>query len=105
MRLWALSMVVGIPDGLFWTLTAREVEAVLDRHTELERAANLRAGLVAATVVNVNLKKGAKLVQPRDFFDEKHREEDFMPVEHAQQAMDRWAAEHNARVAAKHGAS
>lgn len=105
MRLWAIATVVGVPDRLFWTLTAREVEAVLDRHAELERAANYRAGLVAATVVNVNLKKGAKPVQPRDFFDEGRDEEDFMSVEQASAALDLWAAQHNARVAAKHGAS
>lgn len=84
--------MAGIPDALFWNLTPFELAAVLDRVKEQEKRATLRAGLVAATIVNVNLKKGARLVQPSDFIVEPIREEDFMDADASAQMMDRWAA-------------
>lgn len=73
-----------------------EVDAVLTRCQELERAKYLRAGLIAATIVNVNKKRGSPLTKPSDFIKEAPRPEDFMGLEEAQQFMDNWAAAQNA---------
>lgn len=51
---------------------------------------------MAATIVNVNRKKGASLVQPRDFIREPLTEEDFLSVEASRALMNSWAAEQNA---------
>ena len=75
-----------------------EVEAVIERQNNLERARYIRAGLVAATIVNVNRKKGARLVRPEDFIREPVREEDFMTPEQALAMMDGWAIAHNQSV-------
>lgn len=88
--------MAGIPNELFWELTPPEVDAVLTRRNELERAKYLRAGLIAATIVNVNKKRGAPLTKPSDFIKEPPRPEDFMGLDEAQRFMDTWAAEQNA---------
>lgn len=61
------------------------------RRVEQDRAATLRAGLVAATIVNVHRRKGSRLVQPGDFIREAPKAEDYMDVETAKSFMDRWA--------------
>jgi hypothetical protein len=81
---------------VFWELTLREVEAVVERRAEQERRRDLRAGLIAATLVNVNRRRGSRLVQPQDFFRTGRKPEDFLTVEQATKAMDRWAEQHNA---------
>lgn len=78
---------------MFWELTPRETEAILERHKEAERREYLRAGLIAATVVNVNRRKGAKLIRPEDFLRELPKPEDFMDPEEAVTFMDRWATQ------------
>lgn len=88
MKLWSLAIYSGIPNELFWELTIDEVSEVLKRRTESERALTLRAGLIAATIINVNRKKGAPLVQPHDFLPET---EEYMSPEEARAFMDRWA--------------
>lgn len=80
---------------MFWRLAAPEVEAVLERRQSLERAAYLRAGLVAATVVNVHRKPGTPLVKPGDFLRERPKPEDYMDVEEAQVFLDHWAEAQN----------
>jgi hypothetical protein len=80
---------------LFWQLTLREVAEVFRCRAEEDKAAYIRAGLIAATVVNVNRRKGAKLVQPGDFFRTSPRPGDYMDLESAVKALDRWAEQHN----------
>lgn len=101
--MWADAHAAGISDELFWTLAPPELEAVLNRHADLERAKYLRAGLVAATIVNVNRKPGRPLVKPGDFIKERPRPEDFMNVEQARAVLDTWAEEQN-KAATEEGA-
>ncbi|MGH9255466.1 MAG: hypothetical protein ACRD3C_12975 [Vicinamibacterales bacterium] len=96
--MWAWAHVAGIPDELFWTLSVPEVEAVVERQNELERAKYLRAGLVAATILNVNRKPGTPLVKPGDFLRERPRPEDFWNVDEARAFLDRWAEAQNAII-------
>lgn len=63
--------------------------------TEQENA-NLRAGLIAATVANVHRRRGARSLKPSDFFRSR---EDVMTVEEAVRFLDRWADVQNRRVA------
>lgn len=63
----------------------------MDRLMEAEKREYLRAGLIAATIVNVNRRKGQRLVQPGDFIRERIKPDDFMSVEEATAKMDGWA--------------
>ncbi len=87
---------------MYWRLTRREVVAVLQaivkRVSEQNRAADLRAGLIAATITNVHRRKGAALVHPQDFVRMPKR---FMTVKEAQTHMNRWAKNINKTVAEK----
>ncbi len=67
------------------------MSAVLKITNARERAADLRAGLIAATIVNTNpyRKKGARTVYPGDFF--RIRKRVYMSVAEAQKFMGRWA--------------
>jgi hypothetical protein len=77
-------------------LTSGELEEVLKVRWNAEKREYLRFGLVAATVVNVNRRRGAPLVQPDDFFRERPKEADYMGVEEAQKELGMWAASLNA---------
>jgi len=77
---------------MFWDLTIHEVGAVFDRNADRERAANLRAGLVAATIANVHRKKGAPMMKPSDFLRQPIVR---MSPKEAAQFMDTWAAGQN----------
>jgi hypothetical protein len=83
---------VGIPNELYWELTQHEIAAVLELQTERQkietRSADLRAGLVAATIHNVFRKKGSRPVRPIDFLQGPRRH---MSVEDSKLVMDRWA--------------
>lgn len=46
------------------------LEAMVEKAQAEGKAATLRAGLIAAAVYNVNRKKGAYFLQPKDFLDE-----------------------------------
>ena len=96
MRLWSAAIIAGIPEDLFWRSSPQELGALFDRVNEKERGKYLRAGLIAATIVNVKRRRGAPLVQPGDFFRERVREEDYMDAAKSQKAMDAWAAVTNA---------
>jgi hypothetical protein len=63
-----------------------------------EKREYLRTGLIAATIVNVNRRKGTPLVEPGDFFRERPKESDFMSVEEATREMDLWASSMNASL-------
>lgn len=82
----------------------REVEAVLTQHAEQERRRDLRAGLVAATVVNVNRRKGARVVQAQDWFRPARKASDYLTPAEAVAVMEKWAKSHNKHVARKFGA-
>lgn len=88
-----MAIAAGLPDELFWDSTIQEVEEVLARRREQDRAEWTRAGMVAATIVNVHRPKGRPAVKPSDFFQERRapRESDYMSVEESIRAMDAWA--------------
>jgi hypothetical protein len=71
------------------------MEAVRLRQSALDEAANLRAGLIAATIINANpyRKKGSPPMKPTDFFREPVKAQS--PAEMAQ-VLDRLAARQNA---------
>jgi len=83
-----LALRCGIPNELIWDLAIPEIEAVVKLKVEDDRAATLRAGLIAATVLNVNRKKGTRLVQPTDFVS---MPDDYLSPEQAASYMDAWA--------------
>jgi hypothetical protein len=95
-QVWAESVAAGIDDALFWELTATEtrtlLEALMRRDGERERSALLRAGLVAAAVYNVNRKKGARPLQPKDFVREPVRH---LTPEQMDRALQAWASRVN----------
>lgn len=71
--------------------------AVINRREEYERRRDMRAGLIAATIVNVKRKRGARLTHPGDFFQSRDQK-NFMSPDEAARFMDRWAAQQNARL-------
>lgn len=89
--LWAKAVAAGIPDELFWRCDIEELvlllRAIHERDAAIERAANMRAGLIAAVIVNTNpyRKRGAPTVKPADFFREPTV--DRMTIEEAQMFM------------------
>jgi hypothetical protein len=91
-----LCLSIGVPDELFWRLTLREIEAVIDRHIEAERQRTLRAAFVAAAIYNVNRKKGAKIIQATDLIREPPKPEDYMTVEESRAMLNAWAKSINA---------
>jgi len=93
-------MAAGIPNALYWTLTPAEVVAVVREVALRERAANLRAGLIAATLMNIHRKKGSRLIQPGDFL---RRPREYMTVEAAQEFMHSWAKDMNQKHALASG--
>lgn len=86
---WARAVAAGIPDELFWRSTPAEIAALFrainERESALQRAANLRSGLVAAVLVNIHRKRGKPPVGPEDFFRDPKTER--MTIEEAQQFM------------------
>lgn len=97
-----MALLVGIPDELYWELTEEEVVAVLKLEAQRQRAANLRAGLVAATICNNNpyRKKGARRMKATDFIRGPKRH---MSVEEARKFMAGWAGDINKQVAKAKG--
>lgn len=92
-------MIAGVPEDLFWRSSPQELQALFTARKERDRESYLRAGLIAATVVNVNRKPGSRLIQPSDFLVEPPRPEDYMSVEEATAFMDNWATTTNQDVA------
>jgi len=70
----------------------QEVNAVLRVRYEKEKAAYLRAGLIAATILNVHSPKGRRKWKATDFISERPKAEDYMNVEQTARALDAWAA-------------
>jgi hypothetical protein len=68
----------------------------VDRESRRERAAVLRAGLVASAVYNVHRGKNQKAVQPRDFLrDDTKRSVQILPPEQMVSTMDKWMSQVN----------
>ncbi len=88
-----------MPNELFWDSTQQEVMAVLKARQRYERQANLRAGLVAATIINVHRKRGTRLVRPGDFLKVPRTAAQYMSLEEGQKHMGRWAKKVNAHIA------
>jgi hypothetical protein len=77
---------------VFWASSPRELEVLFKSYKERDRQSFLRAGLIAATIVNVNRRKGTALVQPGDFLREAPRAEDYLDADAARAMMDGWAS-------------
>lgn len=91
--MWSVALIIGIPDEVFWTLAPPEIYAAIEAYNERERRADMRAGLVAATLVNVNRSSSSQaLVRPEDFFKQRDRPEDYMSEEDALAELKAWAA-------------
>ena len=88
--MWASALNAGIPPDLIWELSVPEIEAVVGLKCEDDRAACLRAGLIAATILNVNIRKGARKYKPSDFVS---MPDDYMTPELAKAHLDAWARE------------
>ncbi|GAF67928.1 unnamed protein product [marine sediment metagenome] len=89
--------MIGMPNELYWDSTREEVDAVFRQRADYDaaqnKAANLRAGLVAATLINIYRKPGARTVKPSDFVVQ---ERQYMSPKEGRTFMDRWAATENA---------
>ncbi|HSH44476.1 MAG TPA: hypothetical protein VK966_01335 [Longimicrobiales bacterium] len=87
---------------MFWRLTPRELEALLDaigeRREQENEAENLRAGLVAAMIYNVHRRRGAKPKEPRDFFRPAKAGDEIVSTEQMRSALDAWADRTNRRA-------
>lgn len=93
--MWASAIIAGIPEDVYWNSSPQELTALFERRREKDRESFLRAGLIAATIVNVHRAKGSRLIQPSDFLVERPRPEDYMDAEEASAFMDRWATTTN----------
>ena len=57
------------PAELYWELTPREVEACTEAHMQFEELQNIRAGTIAAAVMNtMRSKKRDKVLTWKDVF-------------------------------------
>jgi hypothetical protein len=94
-------VAAGIPDTLYWRCTPPEiatlVKALTRRTNEERRFRILCHGLVAAAVYNVNSRKGARMIQPRDFLREPPK---VVSPKQMFQALKSWADTANKQVAA-----
>jgi hypothetical protein len=72
---WARALASGIDDALFWGMSPMDTAVLMselrEREGQFQRAANLRAGLIAATIANTT--PGVrKRYRPSDFFPDEH---------------------------------
>ena len=65
---WSEWVSLGLHEPLFWECTLPEVRVVFGRADRHRRWADLRAGLIAATIVNMAGKHSRRNVKPQDFF-------------------------------------
>lgn len=89
-----------MPDELYWNLTLREVETLVDRHVDESRNAARRTAAVIAAIYNVHRKPGSRAFKAADFIKEPPREEDFMTVDETRSLFNRWAKAINAEYEA-----
>lgn len=83
-------IAAGLSDEVYWRLTYEEVGAVLKQRQEEAKRADLRAGVIAATVANVHRSKGQRAFQPQDFLMVS-RERQYMTPQEGARTMQRWA--------------
>lgn len=76
--LWSFgTQCLGLSDTEFWwAYSWSELNARIERYREQERAANYRAGIVAAAVYNVNRKPNSDPINAMDFFASEVRNND-----------------------------
>jgi hypothetical protein len=58
---------LGLSDDEFWRLVPRQYAALLKRRREVNRRADLRAGIVAAVIANAHRGKDSQPFRPKDF--------------------------------------
>ena len=74
--MWAVGRYdLGLTEEEFWGLTPRQYRALLDRHEEAQEWQDYRAGVIAATVVNMLKAKGGKTYKPTDFMPTKGKKQ------------------------------
>lgn len=56
------------PASEYWSSTPARVIRFFEEQRGVERAADARAGVIAAVIANANGKRGARRFEPRDFF-------------------------------------
>lgn len=61
------ALAAGLSLADFWALTPADVTLAIEAHERRERSAYWRAGLVTATLININRSKGQRRVRPEDF--------------------------------------
>lgn len=92
---------LGLPESAFWRLTPVRFFALVERHRERIARDDLRAGVIAATVVNLFAKKDGEPALPFDFFPwhkdeekEKERKQEIArrKLRQQQESMRAWAA-------------
>jgi hypothetical protein len=92
------AVTAGIPDDVYWELTFEELgevfKKVMARRRAEARAADLRAGLIAATIVNMFSKKGTRTFHPQDFV---RGEPQYMSNKQARAALGSWAGVINSK--------
>jgi hypothetical protein len=76
------------------------LEAVAEQREIAERAATVRAGLVASMVYNVNRKPNSRALKPEDFLPRRKPAGGEETFESWRQRMNLWALRHNASVRA-----
>jgi hypothetical protein len=83
-QVWARALAAGVDDLVFWGSTPAEAamlftevaERELAIWRETQRAANLRAGVIAATIVNMAGKVSKRTAKASEFFIDPRAERD-----------------------------
>lgn len=101
--MWSMAINAGLSSEEFWHLTPRELQDFFEVRNEQQHHEDIRFGLIASVIVNVNRSKGAAMVRPEQFFVQRRREEDFMSVDEAKLIGRQWAAAQNAGAATVDG--
>ena len=82
--------------------SAALIEAIREREEDRERRAVLRAGLIAATIINVRLPKGIRPARPQDFLARPPSDEPSTDPAEFIDAMRGWARRRNAHFGEIH---
>lgn len=72
---------LGLTEEEFWHLMPRQFVALKERHEEAMEWEDYRAGVVAATIVNMLKAKSSKTYKPQDFMPTRRRKEKQTPEE------------------------
>jgi len=77
--------------------TGALLEKMAEKALAEEKAATLRAGLIAAAVYNVNRKKGSRPIKPQDFLARSANPVVEVEPEEMERLLDAWAGTVNKR--------